>query len=178
MKAVKIQNSDECSPLLRTALQPSRKLCRSLFGPIDHEQVKEDLQKELEKDLKAKCELWCFDFFSGRPSPDKNTRFNWEAIRGLPSRPISPKTSSLPKDELRQFSVAESEEKLSPSHEKHPVQLNTSLSSALQSSKSSSDSTTNDDSSTMKRKRKHQQAAITGNWKCYLELYLLLIISY
>lgn len=41
---------------------PTTKVNRSLFGEVDHEEVKKDLQREYQETLQQKSKLWNFDF--------------------------------------------------------------------------------------------------------------------
>ncbi|XP_004066898.1 cyclin-dependent kinase inhibitor 1B-like [Oryzias latipes] len=49
--------------------------CRSLFGPVDHEQLRQDLQQELREMTERDSQRWNFDFQAGTPLPGG---FQWE----------------------------------------------------------------------------------------------------
>eukprot|EP00794_Sanderia_malayensis_P012730 gene12730-14035_t len=52
---------------IRRLPQPSKRICKSLFGPVNHEEVSSQLDLELEKDLEEKSQEWCFNFTEGTP---------------------------------------------------------------------------------------------------------------
>ncbi|XP_034623408.1 cyclin-dependent kinase inhibitor 1 isoform X1 [Trachemys scripta elegans] len=55
----------------------NRKLCRNLFGPVDHEQLQNDLQDLMRRHLEeAQCR-WNFDFETETPLEGK---FKWERV--------------------------------------------------------------------------------------------------
>ncbi|NXA39559.1 CDN1A inhibitor, partial [Eudromia elegans] len=53
----------------------SSKVCRSLFGPVDHQQLQSDVQALLRQQLEAARRRWNFDFEAGTPLEG---RFAWE----------------------------------------------------------------------------------------------------
>ncbi|XP_048409486.1 cyclin-dependent kinase inhibitor 1B-like [Stegostoma tigrinum] len=53
------------------------KVCRSLFGPVDHAQVRAELQEELRTELEAAKRRWAFDFQRDRPVQGD---VQWEAV--------------------------------------------------------------------------------------------------
>ena len=56
---------------------PSRRACRSLFGPVDHDEVKKTLAREMDVlDTRQKLK-WNFDFKNEVPLAGK---FHWEKI--------------------------------------------------------------------------------------------------
>ena len=56
-----------------------KNICRSLFGEVDHEQVKRDLEKEFKETLQQKSMLWNFDFDKYCPRNDENSNgLQWE----------------------------------------------------------------------------------------------------
>lgn len=53
---------------------------RSLFGPVDREQLQEEYQTALRKDLEEASRRWGFDFMSDKPL--ESSDFQWEGIPG------------------------------------------------------------------------------------------------
>ncbi|TRY91472.1 hypothetical protein DNTS_027217 [Danionella cerebrum] len=81
----------------RLADQSKPSACRSLFGPVDHEELKRDFQRTMKAMADASAENWDFDFDTHTPRP--GGRFQWEAldIRSVPgfySRSERGKTAS------------------------------------------------------------------------------------
>ena len=56
---------------------PSRGACRNLFGPVDHRELREDLEKERRDHLEAKKWEYNFDFEKDEPLPG---RYVWEKL--------------------------------------------------------------------------------------------------
>ncbi|KAM3921051.1 cyclin-dependent kinase inhibitor 1B-like [Leptodactylus fuscus] len=54
-----------------------RGVCRSLFGPIDHDELKSELKRQLKEIQASDCQRWNFDFEAGTPL--KGTFF-WEPL--------------------------------------------------------------------------------------------------
>lgn len=61
------------SPLRRNG--PTR---RSLFGPVDREQLQEEYRAALSKDLEEASKRWGFDFISDKPLESGD--FQWEGV--------------------------------------------------------------------------------------------------
>ncbi|KAF3856358.1 hypothetical protein F7725_017081 [Dissostichus mawsoni] len=53
---------------------------RSLFGPVDREQLQVEYQAALKRDLDQACQRWGFDFVSDKPL--EQSVFQWEGIPG------------------------------------------------------------------------------------------------
>ncbi|NXU47742.1 CDN1A inhibitor, partial [Turnix velox] len=53
----------------------SSKLCRNLFGPVDHQQLQEDLEEMLKQQLEEAQQRWNFDFLTETPLEGQ---FKWE----------------------------------------------------------------------------------------------------
>ncbi|XP_067913722.1 cyclin-dependent kinase inhibitor 1-like [Heterodontus francisci] len=53
------------------------KVCRSLFGPVNRQQVQAELQSELRSGLEAARNRWAFDFEEERPVQGA---LQWEAV--------------------------------------------------------------------------------------------------
>ncbi|NWX91449.1 CDN1A inhibitor, partial [Nothoprocta ornata] len=53
----------------------SSKVCRNLFGPIDHQQLQSDFQDLLRQQLEEAQHRWNFDFETDTPLEG---RFKWE----------------------------------------------------------------------------------------------------
>ncbi|XP_070601366.1 cyclin-dependent kinase inhibitor 1 [Erythrolamprus reginae] len=60
-------------------LQPScsRKLCRNLFGPVDHEQLQKDFQSLMKVQLDEAQQKWNFDFETETPLEGN---YKWEKV--------------------------------------------------------------------------------------------------
>ncbi|XP_053545933.1 cyclin-dependent kinase inhibitor 1B [Bombina bombina] len=56
---------------------PGRGACRSLFGPIDHDELRSELKRQLKEIQATDCQRWNFDFEAGTPL--KGT-FSWEPL--------------------------------------------------------------------------------------------------
>lgn len=54
-----------------------RGVCRSLFGPIDHDELRSELKRQLKEIQASDCQRWNFDFEAGAPL--KGT-FCWEPL--------------------------------------------------------------------------------------------------
>lgn len=61
----------------RPNIVPSRSVCRNLFGPVDHEQLKADLLREKEEIIKEDTRKWNFDFENDIPLLG---RYLWEKM--------------------------------------------------------------------------------------------------
>ena len=66
----------------RLELGISRSCCRSLFGPIDHAQLRAELKSELRRIADEKKRRWNFDFLEVRPLEGD---FLWQRIGEDPS---------------------------------------------------------------------------------------------
>ncbi|XP_072528359.1 cyclin dependent kinase inhibitor 1Bb [Salminus brasiliensis] len=62
----------------RLSDQPKPSACRSLFGPVDHEELKKELKGHLRAMEEASTESWNFDFSSFTPLP--HGRYLWAAV--------------------------------------------------------------------------------------------------
>eukprot|EP00794_Sanderia_malayensis_P010918 gene10918-12078_t len=56
----------------------SRKVCRSLWGPVDHDKIREDLEREEKALSKELSQKWNFDFDNERPLKG---RWSWSKQR-------------------------------------------------------------------------------------------------
>ncbi|XP_034978384.1 cyclin-dependent kinase inhibitor 1 isoform X2 [Zootoca vivipara] len=63
------------SNLLRSPC--SRKLCRNLFGPVDHDQLQKDFQSLMKAQLEEARQKWNFDFESETPLEGD---YKWEKV--------------------------------------------------------------------------------------------------
>ncbi|XP_042341546.1 cyclin-dependent kinase inhibitor 1Ca [Plectropomus leopardus] len=52
-------------------------VCRSLFGPVDHEQLRRDLKQRMQEITEQDSRRWNFNFHTDTPLPG---RFQWEEI--------------------------------------------------------------------------------------------------
>ncbi|MGH0119884.1 UNVERIFIED_CONTAM: hypothetical protein FKN15_059812 [Acipenser sinensis] len=80
MSNVRISNG---SPTLermnaRQSDHPKPSVCRTLFGTVDHEELKSDLKGQLHELEAASCERWNFDFANHKPV--KPGRYEWEIV--------------------------------------------------------------------------------------------------
>ncbi|XP_028589833.2 cyclin-dependent kinase inhibitor 1 isoform X1 [Podarcis muralis] len=58
----------------------SRKLCRNLFGPVDHDQLQKDFQSLMKAQLEEAQQKWNFDFESETPLEGD---YKWEKVSHL-----------------------------------------------------------------------------------------------
>ncbi|KAJ7332933.1 hypothetical protein JRQ81_015113 [Phrynocephalus forsythii] len=61
-------------------LSCSRKLCRNLFGPVDHEQLQKDFQSLMRVQLEEAQQKWNFDFETETPLEGN---YKWEKVSHL-----------------------------------------------------------------------------------------------
>ncbi|XP_003214802.4 cyclin-dependent kinase inhibitor 1C [Anolis carolinensis] len=55
--------------------------CRSLFGPVDHEQLRREFRGQLRQIREESQRRWEFDFAAGAPlPPGHQARFQWEEV--------------------------------------------------------------------------------------------------
>lgn len=69
---------------------------RSLFGPVDHEQSMQFLQRELKSISDSQRAKWNFDFTSGEPLNDDNGNFEWQPVRSEDAVPVAYALSGSP----------------------------------------------------------------------------------
>ncbi|XP_006628655.3 cyclin-dependent kinase inhibitor 1 isoform X1 [Lepisosteus oculatus] len=55
-------------------------VCRSLFGPVDREELQAEYRALLRRDLEASARRWGFDFLNERPLAGGD--FEWEGVPG------------------------------------------------------------------------------------------------
>ena len=79
MEAIQIKNCSSTLPPIIQGVLPSKRLCKSLFGPVDHEEISKILDFELSRELKKKNEEWCFNFSEG--TPFKHGPLVWEELK-------------------------------------------------------------------------------------------------
>ncbi|XP_075045881.1 uncharacterized protein LOC142106772 [Mixophyes fleayi] len=79
MATFNVALQEESVPTLpRGSLSASaRGVCRSLFGPIDHDELRSELKRQLKEIQASDCQRWNFDFEAGTPL--KGT-FCWEPL--------------------------------------------------------------------------------------------------
>ncbi|XP_020345688.1 cyclin-dependent kinase inhibitor 1 isoform X1 [Oncorhynchus kisutch] len=53
---------------------------QNLFGPVDREQLQQEYQDTLRRDLEDACRRWGFDFLSDKPLAEGD--FQWEEVPG------------------------------------------------------------------------------------------------
>lgn len=77
MTATKAIFQPQCPRRVRPDITPSRSVCRQLFGPVDHVQLRADLLREKEKLGVDNNQTWNFDFENGVPLVGK---YVWERL--------------------------------------------------------------------------------------------------
>lgn len=78
MTAAQINFGPSCPRREKPNIVPSHSVCRQLFGPVNHEQMREDLLREKRKLTEENTARWNFDFENGIPLVGK---YVWERIR-------------------------------------------------------------------------------------------------
>ncbi|XP_060891832.1 cyclin dependent kinase inhibitor 1Bb [Labrus mixtus] len=63
----------------RVSDPPQASLCRSLFGPVDHQELKRDLKRHLREMEEGDSARWGFDFANHTPLSNTG-RFEWELV--------------------------------------------------------------------------------------------------
>uniref|UniRef100_A0A8C5Q7J6 Cyclin-dependent kinase inhibitor domain-containing protein n=1 Tax=Leptobrachium leishanense TaxID=445787 RepID=A0A8C5Q7J6_9ANUR len=71
-----------------------RGACRSLFGPIDHDELRSELKRQLKEIQSSDCQRWNFDFETGTPLKGI---FSWEPLESK-SMPSFYRESRVPPD--------------------------------------------------------------------------------
>ncbi|KAM9298803.1 uncharacterized protein PAF06_015791 [Gastrophryne carolinensis] len=98
---------------------PGRSVCRSLFGPVDHDELRSELKRQLKEIQASDCQRWNFDFEAGTPL--KGT-FCWEPLESkeMPSFyresrlcPV-PATTPVPKQQPQQQQQSPLSSRLAP----------------------------------------------------------------
>ena len=95
-------------------IEPSKKVCRKLFGDVNHEELNLDLKKECNEIVKQKSIFWNFDFDKYIPNIAEESNITWSPINSdykelrsvgknliTPSKSINEKTDS---NELQNYS--------------------------------------------------------------------------
>lgn len=77
MTATQVRAPPCCPRRVRPNIIPSRSVCRQLFGPVNHEQMRADLLREKRKMSEEDAQTWNFDFENGVPLVG---RYVWERI--------------------------------------------------------------------------------------------------
>uniref|UniRef100_A0A8C8S3M1 Cyclin dependent kinase inhibitor 1A n=1 Tax=Pelusios castaneus TaxID=367368 RepID=A0A8C8S3M1_9SAUR len=70
----------------------SRKLCRNLFGRVDHEQLQNDFRDLMRRHLEEAQHRWNFDFETETPLEGK---FQWEKVLYTDISPACPPSQNL-----------------------------------------------------------------------------------
>ena len=166
MEAVPIRNCSTTLPPLTRGVQPSKRLCRKLFGPVDHEEIAQILDSELDRDAKEKSEEWCFNFSEGTPL--NNGRLVWEEVKQRKKDELSTKSEEKVNEERRVPGLHGETE--SSDNDVFNVSKDDSVASTTQFKKSAAPAACSKSvnemasPSTANRKRKKQYKTITG--KC------------
>ncbi|KAM4703658.1 cyclin-dependent kinase inhibitor 1B-like [Rhinophrynus dorsalis] len=86
MTSFNIALQEEMMPALPrgTLVGNGRGVCRSLFGPIDHDELRSELKRQLKEIQANDCQRWNFDFETGTPLKGS---FCWEPVdsKDIPS---------------------------------------------------------------------------------------------
>lgn len=77
MTASEVHFPPHCRRRVRPDITPSRSVCRQLFGPVNHEQLRADLLREKKKLCDENTQKWNFDFENGVPLVGK---YVWERL--------------------------------------------------------------------------------------------------
>jgi len=77
MTATQVHVPPSCPRRVRPNITPSRSVCRQLFGPVNHEQMRADLLRERRMMNEENSQTWNFDFENGVPLVG---RYVWERI--------------------------------------------------------------------------------------------------
>lgn len=62
----------------RVSVHPKPSACRSLFGTVDHDELKRELKGHLREIEEVAAAKWGFDFANYTPLP--NSRFDWKPV--------------------------------------------------------------------------------------------------
>lgn len=99
MEAIPINNCPTTLPSRTQDVLPSRRLCKNLFGPVDHEEIGSILDAELNRDTLEKSVEWCFNFAEG--TPITNGKLVWEEIGARKEGELSTKSQKVEEEESR-----------------------------------------------------------------------------
>lgn len=83
MTATQVSFLPSCPRRERPNIIPSSSVCRQLFGPVDHEQMRADLLRERKKLCDENTRTWNFDFENEIPLPG---RYDWQRSCASSSR--------------------------------------------------------------------------------------------
>uniref|UniRef100_A0A3Q4ABE1 Cyclin-dependent kinase inhibitor 1B n=1 Tax=Mola mola TaxID=94237 RepID=A0A3Q4ABE1_MOLML len=78
MSDEELQDGASTLPITRVSDHPKPSACRSLFGSVDHEELKRDLKGHLREMEEAASAKWGFDF--ANHTPLANGGFEWELV--------------------------------------------------------------------------------------------------
>ena len=70
-------------------IEPSKKVCRKLFGDVNHEELNVDLKKECNEIVKQKSIFWNFDFDKYIPNIAEESNITWSPINCKELRNVS-----------------------------------------------------------------------------------------
>ena len=169
MEAIEIKNCSSTLPTLSQGVIPSKRLCKTLFGPVDHEELSNILDFELSRELKKKNEEWCFNFAEG--TPVKHGPLVWEEMKQRNDEKPSTELQGKPCKEQRvpnlHSETIHCSDGMFNCQPNTPVKSTTTTPSQL---KISPDAVTSENPSAdiegplvLERKRKRQCRTITGN---------------
>ncbi|XP_072529916.1 cyclin-dependent kinase inhibitor 1 [Salminus brasiliensis] len=104
-------SSSRTFPLIRRDTVPRSRVCRSLFGPVDHDELNREMKAKLREISERDQKRWNFNFGTGQPLPgeyeweeapgETSPAFYQECVRAGRSRAVggSQKPAPLPKEE-------------------------------------------------------------------------------
>lgn len=101
MTATQARLPPSCPRRVRPNIIPSRSVCRQLFGPVNHEQMRADLLREKRKMSDENAQTWNFDFENGVPLVG---RYVWERICSTSTKE---KTGSILPDSVNETGTSE-----------------------------------------------------------------------
>ena len=78
-------------------IEPSKKVCRKLFGDVNHEELNVDLNKECNEIVKQKSIFWNFDFDKDIPNIAENSNITWSPINYKELRSVGKNLITLSK---------------------------------------------------------------------------------
>ena len=78
-------------------IEPSKKVCRKLFGDVNHEELNVDLKKECNEIVKQKSIFWNFDFDKDIPNIAENSNITWSPINYKELRSVGKNLITLSK---------------------------------------------------------------------------------
>ena len=78
-------------------IEPSKKVCRKLFGDVNHEELNVDLKKECNEIVKQKSIFWNYDFDKDIPNIAEESNITWSPINYKELRSVGKNLITLSK---------------------------------------------------------------------------------